>query len=221
MLRGATWRAAAIVGTPVLRIVVSSDSMKNATAISHGSSRLLESASEGGEEEKSMGLRELTFVGLGCIGDFTGPRRKLTRCAIRCSSWCPSRITILIVYLQPRLHRSSRAPDVSLKHYQPVSEASRGPHGFASVDPDLAVNESALDVFDMIQDESVQKKQTMAESTDSVGDWKLDISDILRESQRDLARPLERASGERISLRLRLISTSTIHSSNTPIKGAR
>jgi len=35
MLSGATWSAAAIVGTPVLRIVVSSDSMKNATAINH------------------------------------------------------------------------------------------------------------------------------------------------------------------------------------------
>jgi hypothetical protein len=43
--------------------------MKNATAISHGSSRLLESASEGVEEEKSIGLDGLTFVGLGCIGD--------------------------------------------------------------------------------------------------------------------------------------------------------
>jgi hypothetical protein len=30
---------------------------------------LLESASEGVEEEKSIGLDGLTFVGLGCIGD--------------------------------------------------------------------------------------------------------------------------------------------------------
>ncbi len=45
MLSGATWRAAAMVGTAVLRMVVSSDSMKNATAISHGTSRLLEAAS--------------------------------------------------------------------------------------------------------------------------------------------------------------------------------
>src|SRR6202042_2594761 len=36
MLSGATFRAAAIVGTAVFRIVVSSDSMKNATATSHG-----------------------------------------------------------------------------------------------------------------------------------------------------------------------------------------
>jgi hypothetical protein len=68
MLSGATWSAAAIVGTPVFRIVVSSDSMKNATAMSHGSNRLLEPASESCEEGSSIGLGGLTFVGLGCIG---------------------------------------------------------------------------------------------------------------------------------------------------------
>lgn len=47
MLSGATWSADAIVGTAVLRIVVSSDSIKNATAISHGTKRLLEAAREG------------------------------------------------------------------------------------------------------------------------------------------------------------------------------
>ncbi len=41
MLSGVTLRALAIDGTAVLRIVVSSDSMKKATAISHGSSALL------------------------------------------------------------------------------------------------------------------------------------------------------------------------------------
>ena len=40
MLRGATPRADEIAGTAVLRIVVSSDSMKKATATSHGRSRL-------------------------------------------------------------------------------------------------------------------------------------------------------------------------------------
>jgi hypothetical protein len=45
MLRGPTWRAFEIAGTAVLRMVVSRDSMKNATATSHGSSRLL--AAEG------------------------------------------------------------------------------------------------------------------------------------------------------------------------------
>ena len=43
MLSGATPSALAIAGTAVFRIVVSSDSMKNATATSHGSSRLGES----------------------------------------------------------------------------------------------------------------------------------------------------------------------------------
>jgi hypothetical protein len=68
MLSGATWTAAAIVGTAVLRIVMSNDSIKNATAISHGTSRLLEADSEGCAEEASIGRDELTFVGLGCIG---------------------------------------------------------------------------------------------------------------------------------------------------------
>jgi hypothetical protein len=40
MLRGATPRAEEMVGTAVLRIVVSSDSMKKATATSHGKKRL-------------------------------------------------------------------------------------------------------------------------------------------------------------------------------------
>src|ERR1700683_4131186 len=57
MLRGATFKAAEIVGTAVFRIVVSSDSMKKATATSHGSSRLL--AADGGEEAGG-GLSDLT-----------------------------------------------------------------------------------------------------------------------------------------------------------------
>ena len=40
MLRGATCRAEEIAGTAVLRIVVSNDSMKNATATSQGRRRL-------------------------------------------------------------------------------------------------------------------------------------------------------------------------------------
>ncbi len=42
MLSGATFSASAMAGTAVFRIVVSSDSMKNATATSHGKSRLEE-----------------------------------------------------------------------------------------------------------------------------------------------------------------------------------
>src|SRR6476646_2726223 len=45
MLSGATPSAAAMVGTAVLRMVVSSDSMKNATATSHGTRRLMEDVS--------------------------------------------------------------------------------------------------------------------------------------------------------------------------------
>jgi len=41
MLSGPTLSAAEIAGTAVLRIVVSNDSMKNATATSHGSNCLL------------------------------------------------------------------------------------------------------------------------------------------------------------------------------------
>jgi hypothetical protein len=49
MLSGATLSAAEIVGTAVFRIVVSSDSIKNATATSHGKSRLL--AGDGRDED--------------------------------------------------------------------------------------------------------------------------------------------------------------------------
>src|SRR5271154_1452713 len=69
MLSGATCSAAAIVGTPVFRIVVSSDSMKNATAISHGSSRLLDSDNTGCVAGNSLATGAgSTFVELGCIG---------------------------------------------------------------------------------------------------------------------------------------------------------
>src|ERR1035438_8306866 len=49
MLRGATPRAEEMAGTAVLRIVVSSDSMKKATATSHGKRRL--EVSEGTHED--------------------------------------------------------------------------------------------------------------------------------------------------------------------------
>jgi hypothetical protein len=42
MLRGVTASACDIAGTAVFKIVVSSDSMKNATATSHGSTRFME-----------------------------------------------------------------------------------------------------------------------------------------------------------------------------------
>ncbi len=48
MLSGGTFSACAMVGTAVFRIVVSSDSMKNATATSHGNTALLASAGNRG-----------------------------------------------------------------------------------------------------------------------------------------------------------------------------
>src|ERR1700735_2496090 len=72
MFRGATCRAAAMAGTPVLRIVVSNASMKNATAISHGRRRLLESDRVGGKTESALGAGGIGaggagLVELGCI----------------------------------------------------------------------------------------------------------------------------------------------------------
>jgi hypothetical protein len=53
MLSGATFNAADTIGTAVFRIVVSSDSMKNATATSHGRNSLL--AVDGGCKGTLMG----------------------------------------------------------------------------------------------------------------------------------------------------------------------
>jgi hypothetical protein len=44
-----------MAGTAVFRIVVSSDSMKNATATSHGKSRLLEADGASGSEAELVG----------------------------------------------------------------------------------------------------------------------------------------------------------------------
>jgi hypothetical protein len=56
MLSGATSKAREMAGTAVFRIVVSSDSMKKATATSQGNRRLLESEGAAGESGKLMGL---------------------------------------------------------------------------------------------------------------------------------------------------------------------
>src|SRR5579863_10761966 len=53
MLNGATLSASAMVGTAVFRIVVSSDSIKNATATSQGSNRLPEARGSGAPMESS------------------------------------------------------------------------------------------------------------------------------------------------------------------------
>jgi hypothetical protein len=60
MLRGATPRAEEIAGTAVLRIVVSRDSMKKATATSHGRSRL--EVSEGSDEDGGVINRPVRFI---------------------------------------------------------------------------------------------------------------------------------------------------------------
>jgi hypothetical protein len=54
-----------MVGTAVLRIVVSSDSIKNATAISHGTKRLLEAAS--GVAGREFRADWAGSFGLGCM----------------------------------------------------------------------------------------------------------------------------------------------------------
>ncbi len=56
MLSGATASAFATTGTAVFRIVVSSDSMKNATATSHGRSRLIvaDGEAEGGMSAETL-----------------------------------------------------------------------------------------------------------------------------------------------------------------------
>jgi hypothetical protein len=64
MLSGATPRAAEMAGTAVLRIVVSSDSMKNATATSHGKIFLaVADGADGGEDlsNEAGGLIKRSF----------------------------------------------------------------------------------------------------------------------------------------------------------------
>ena len=63
MLSGATFSASEIAGTAVLRIVVSNDSMKNATATSHGKSRLLEADGASGAEDDLPDLLDLGGLG--------------------------------------------------------------------------------------------------------------------------------------------------------------
>src|SRR5580704_17638710 len=71
MLRGATCKAADMAGTAVLRIVVSSDSMKKATATSQGSRRF--AASEGAD------ARGLPMTGSGLVMQGQVPRPSRAR----------------------------------------------------------------------------------------------------------------------------------------------
>jgi hypothetical protein len=63
MLSGATLSASEMAGTAVLRIVVSNDSMKNATATSHGKSRLLEAEGASGTEDDLPEVKDLGELG--------------------------------------------------------------------------------------------------------------------------------------------------------------
>src|SRR5580700_3715517 len=63
MLSGVTLRASEMAGTAVFRIVVSSDSMKNATATSHGRSFLLETGGAAGIEGELVELTGLMAMG--------------------------------------------------------------------------------------------------------------------------------------------------------------
>src|SRR5450631_7462 len=76
MLRGATFSACAIMGTAVLRMVVSSDSMKDATATSHGRSCLRESV---GARTDDDGIMQTTLT-------FLTPRSAGGRQRISCES---------------------------------------------------------------------------------------------------------------------------------------
>jgi hypothetical protein len=60
MLSGATLRASAMAGAAVFRIVVSNDSIKNATATSHGNNSLLAVCSEGAVS--GLGMAALRYV---------------------------------------------------------------------------------------------------------------------------------------------------------------
>jgi hypothetical protein len=62
MLSGATLSASEIAGTAVFRIVVSSDSIKNATATSHGKSRLLDA--DGVKKDDGVVVEWIELIGL-------------------------------------------------------------------------------------------------------------------------------------------------------------
>ena len=62
MLSGATWSASEIAGTAVFRIVVSSDSIKNATATSHGKNRLLDA--DGVKKDDGAVVESIELIGL-------------------------------------------------------------------------------------------------------------------------------------------------------------
>lgn len=95
----------------------------------------------------------------------------------------------------------------------------RAYHGFAEPDPELHLRTSAFEVFDMVQVEAGDEDS--GDNSVAEGEWKFDIIDAPTESQRDLARPFERVSGQRIGVRLRIIVINSAHSSKIPYDARR
>ncbi len=91
---------------------------------------------------------------------------------------------------------------------------TRAYHGFAEPDPALHLSTSAFEVFDMVKVEGSDGDSD--DNSVAEGEWKFDIIDAPTESQRDLARPFERVSGQRIGVRLRIIVMNSAHSSKIP-----
>ena len=81
MLSGATFRAAAMAGAAVFKIVVSNDSMKNATATSHGRSRLLDGSIVGTGAGFGMRGRERSARQYSEVSPEPGVRNRPIGCA--------------------------------------------------------------------------------------------------------------------------------------------
>src|ERR1700722_19786035 len=121
MLSGGTVSASEIAGTAVFRIVVSSDSMKNATATSHGRSRLLEAD---GVDETGGELVELTgLMAMESKNYFTNEWKDLLEFAT------PKQITPLTCF---------RAPNRPVPLAIPVITCTKTPLRALSPSPVLA-----------------------------------------------------------------------------------
>src|ERR1700730_10574019 len=105
MLSGVTCSASEMAGTAVFRMVVSSDSIKNATATSHGRSCLLEADGAAGSEWELVDL-----AGLGDIG---------------WSEYFPNEPEVLLAFL-PTTTNSNRADSASQTARSPANSVGRG-----------------------------------------------------------------------------------------------
>lgn len=85
--------------------------------------------------------------------------------------------------------------------------AARVYHGFGLLDPSIGMGNRALEVVDATW--SMQVTADQPGITRSAGaTWREDVVDMPAESQRDFARPFEQAWGERIGVRMRIITIS-------------